>query len=281
MSLNVEIVTTPGLHDMLEDDSAPDRLVNQAISDFRATPWVAESDLADDFNEGLAQTDEAGPRAAWDAVRGWLRNEKRTVVDEVWQNVTVGVLWLQLPDAAGAESTLTIAETTGNELKATCDVPGIGGGISTSFKITGKVEHSAASTERCELSVKAKFQKIEVTRNGKFVDNVVQLVEWGDKTIDFIVDAPPAPPAGVVPVRSYWNPSKAPDDVIVTQDVSRETSWTMKVGLSVPKLGIDTSVSATNSFQRDVTYKWVLPGGKSYELALYPKTVAPYVWTVK
>jgi hypothetical protein len=55
----------------------------------------------------------------------------------------------------------------------------------------------------------------------------------------------------------------------------------MQAGLKVPKLGIDTAVSTTNSFQRDVTYKWVLPGGNAYELAMYPNTPAPYMWTVK
>jgi hypothetical protein len=62
----------------------------------------------------------------------------------------------------------------------------------------------------------------------------------------------------------------------------RAECWGRSVdaGLSVPKLGIDTNVSTTNSLERDVTYKWLLPGGNAYQLAVYSNSPAPYLWTV-
>jgi hypothetical protein len=72
--------------------------------------------------------------------------------------------------------------------------------------------------------------------------------------------------------------SKVDDLSTETVKVAAGTSWENTAGLTVNQL--DVSLSATVTYQQEVTYETSLPGGHDYVASLY-RAFPAYLWQVE
>ncbi|MBC2902196.1 hypothetical protein [Streptomyces cupreus] len=282
MGLKAEILTRPGLFDLAEDHH-PDVLYQTAVHSFLATPRVTgtevESDLMDEISRS-AETTEGG--FAWfTSVRRWLLREKHSIVDET-QMVELGAYWLTVPPVSGASGQIDVDSASAQNSAASFKLAGIGGGPEFTIKVYEGLSVTAATDKRIALSARGKIQTIAVTRGGERITTYPRLASLDKNHLKWEPNAalPPSPAAGVTPSQTTQYDASDGDPITATFEMAQGTSWEFGVDFKAETLGIEVKSTTRVSYESEVKFTHVLPGGGYYVAAHYPDIPAR-LWSLE
>jgi hypothetical protein len=273
----------PGLFDLLRADSPPDDDLREAAEDFLADPQVQDTDLAD-----LALSSSDDTAGVTFGLGDWWRNILYTfeplvftVEDVETKDVPIAAYWVTVPEVAGAKVTLTRTSGTSRERAASLKILGIGGGPTFTGEIALTDSFEADDSQKIELLVSATFERVRAQKRDDVLARFVRLasIDWNNTGITREPQQPPDPAGWGSPmtIRNF-HLSKVDDLSTESVKVAAGTSWENTAGLTVNQL--DVSLSATVTYQQEVTYETSLPGGHDYVASLY-RAFPAYLWQVE
>ncbi|MFE1443592.1 hypothetical protein [Streptomyces sp. NPDC058739] len=273
MGLKAEILTQPGLFDLLEKGHQPDALYQTAVHSFLATPGVTGTEIESHLTDEISQAAEATEEGfTWFAlVRRWLRREKHSVIDEETQMVELGAYWLTVPPASGASGHIDIDSKSAQNSAASFKFAGIGGGPEFTIEVYEGLSMPATTNKRIVLSAPGKIQTVAVTRGGERIATYPRLVSLDRNDLEWKPNAaqPPSPGVGVTPSETRRYDASDGDPITCTFKVAQGTSWEFGVDFKAEKLGIEVKSTARVSYESEVKFTYVLPGGGYYVAAHY------------
>ena len=286
MPVDIEITSTPGLIDPGTGQPVTGEPYESALDDFLSSRGVANTDVEVAARQTLLRAEEGTNEAAgwWDAIRYFFAPEIHNVVNTEEARVELAGYWLTLPDVPEAKVTLTVSVTDKNQRAMSVKIAGIGGGPTFELTVKSGLQHEAASQQRAVLATRGTFQRIQVTRGGQPIGEYARLVALDEENVEW--SYPPAAlpgPALLGPTGNtvgYDLRTNTSADK-VTLDITQGTTWDFSAGLKLPQLGgIEAGLSGQVSYERDVSYEYVLPPGRRYQATKYARFPV-YVWVAK
>ncbi|MFG2234957.1 hypothetical protein ACGFNX_34040 [Streptomyces sp. NPDC048723] len=284
MCLKAEILTQPGLFDLAKQDHHPDALYQAAVQSFLATPGVTGTDVESDLMDEISRSAEATEEGfAWfTAVRRWFLREKHSIVDEETQMVELGAYWLTVPPVSGASGQIDVDSESAQISAASFKLAGIGGGPEFTIKVYEGLSLTAATDKRITLSARGKIQTIAVTRGGERIATYPRLASLDKNHLKWKFNAapPPSPAAGVKPSQTTQYDASDGDPITATIEMAQGTSWEFGVDFKAEALGIEVKSTTKVSYESEVKFTYVLPGGGCYVAAHY-SDIPARLWSLE
>lgn len=283
MSVEIEITSTPGLINPRTGQPVTGEPDEGALNDFLSSRGVANTEVEVAARETLHRIRGGTEEAAgwWDAIRDFFAPEIHNVVDTEETRVELAGYWLTLPDVPEAKVTLTVSITDKSQRAMSVKIAGIGGGPTFELTVKSGLQHEAESQQRAVLATRGTFQRVQVTRGGKPIGEYARLVALDEENVEW--SYPPAELPGPAllgqPGSSVGYDLRANTSADkVTLDTTQGTTWDFSAGIKLPQLGgIEAGLSGQVSYERDVSYEYVLPPGRRYQATKYA-SFPVYVW---
>lgn len=284
MPIDVDITQQPGLSELIDLSEPPVGDMERALGEFRGSSGVAGSPLDDSLDQAIRDQAEATDEtiAWWDAVKRWARGQQVEISPPVQHPVALDALWLTLPDVPGAKVTVSSEDTKSRETSAALTIAGVGGGPTFNVEVKERIEFDAFQTELVTMTAPGTFEKVTVTKDGQVISEYARLIALDRHHVDWARVATPVPdPGGWGPPVDTKSFTQAASDGVTRKRLSlaRGTTWQVGGKLTVPQFGIDVSLGAKVTYQRDIEYATELPGGHDYLAASYTQFPA-YLWSV-
>ena len=189
---------------------------------------------------------------------------------------------MTFPDVPEAKVTLTRTSATSSETAASLTMLGIGGGPTFTNEIALTDSFEADDSQKVELLVSATFERVRAQKGNEELAEWMMLesMDWSNTGITRQPRQPPDPTGWSSAVQTRrFDLSAVNDPTTESVKVAAGTPWENKAGLSFEKLGLEVSLSAKMTYQREVNYETSLPGGHDYVASLYREYPA-YLWRV-
>jgi hypothetical protein len=165
---------------------------------------------------------------------------------------------------------MTSSSSKAKEVSASLSIAGIGGGPSFEMNVEEEVSFEGEADERAYLTVKAKFEKVDVLRSGQVVGTYVRLrsVEGDDSTWTRNEEHPPS--ASSLGARSE---SKEFDFTRThgssTQKITIAKGTSLALGVDLKLWGVGVKLGGNVTYRQDVSYANKLPAGHVYRASRY------------
>lgn len=285
MALKVDVTEEPGLHSILEqNENATSKELQPALDDFLATPGVANSEVEEDLKDKMHRHREtaAAGSGLGKSIRDWWFGEEHEVIATEQRAIELAAYWLTLPAVKDSKVSVSSSTTSSNEVSASFTIAGIGGGPTLKLDLKETVEFETTSPERVSLTSIGTFEKVEAKRLGEPIGTYVRLASIDRDHFDWSVEAAKQPDSNGLgsPTSSRgFELSKSPGTLTESLSIASGTTWELGIDLSLEKLGLSAKLGTKVTYEREVEYKYTLPGGKDYTASRYNSFPA-YIWTV-
>jgi hypothetical protein len=290
MSISVRVDTSPPLAELLsrpESTSQPDTLNH--VGEFLLSRGVAGSQL-DQEVRGLIE--ESGIDTSEGRTSEALRNKLRDLLHPVREKVlgsdqgtiTIGAYYLYRPAVKSAKVELDISHAQATTGTVSFKFPAIGGSGEATLTLTQEIHREVTQgSEIISVIVPAKFQRVQLTRDGLVLATYERLERILDNQTDWDFKPLKAPAAGEhrqPPVTVKYNQqSQKGGTTRVKTTVKAGTSWKLSTGVKLPTFGVDLGVDITGETVQEIALTYELPDGHVYVGEQF-KADPGYVWTV-
>lgn len=287
MSDDIDITSGRGLFDPDSGEPTATEPDEQALRDFLASNGVAGTAIETAAREAMVQAAQSvteGVFSWWPAVRRFFAPEIHTIVDTCMEPVEISGYWLTLPAVPDAKVTLSVAVTKTRQVAATLKVAGVGGGPTFQMAVRSGLQHEALSQQRAVLTAMGRFQRVQVSEDGKVLGEYARLVYLDKDNVEWSYPAAQVPAAAqlgpqVSSVGYDLTTNTSADEV--TDSVARDTTWDFSAGLSLPQFGgLTVGISGQVSYQQEANYEYQLPPGRYYRATRYA-SFPVFVWTLR
>ncbi|CRK56819.1 hypothetical protein [Alloactinosynnema sp. L-07] len=256
--------------------------------------------LFDDFidSSSVAGTALARELAALVAAHG----DDRGLVDDFWQYlyelfeprwhvkvreevvlVDVAAYYLLPAPAPGCTVSLTVSHARERDANATLKLAGIGGGGTTTLKLTDSYERKAAGVaEVFAVSVPVVIEEMEVRSGPGKGTRYLRTGDAGPPGVHGVASrsftAPPVPP-GVAELRTVDLTTSSTGSFSTSHDAAAGTAWEASIGLDLKSIGLEAELGYKGSYESTIKLDYELKVGRRYRSFAVASVPVP-VWTV-
>jgi hypothetical protein len=280
--VEVEITSEPGIIDPGSGEINESSPYDAALTDYLSSIGP-DSALGVQFRVAQRSTSEETSEGDWRAaVIAFFTGKQETVVETLNDSVDLAAYWLDVPPVEGAKTKLSVVQAKKTDATASFKIAGCGGGPRYTVELKGGISsYTTSRRRRVALRTEGRFQVIEVTKDGKFIDKYIRLVglnrsadTWTFE--EFSLDVSTLGTAHGGETLDYKNESGELEYQIT---INRGEEFKGSLGLKLPSIGLEATSEMTIGYQSAVTMTYTLPAGHCYRWDGYP-TVPVNLWTL-
>jgi hypothetical protein len=287
MSLRVEITKEPGLADLLNtNEPVSDAELRPQLEAFLKSNGVAGTPIEQSLREHTSREADLTEQAFgfWQSLKRWWKGQKQEVLATEKHPVVLEAYWLTLPAVADAEATVISTQASSNETSASFTVAGIGGGPTLTLEVKKGMEFDVKDPGRAVLTTLGTFEKVQVTdADGRVIETYARLTDLEKNNLNWSWQKGSLPDSGTWGAQESAEPFNFADmngSAIRELGIKSGTTWEIGGDLDLSQLGIKAHLGTKLTYERDVTYRYKLPGGHDYVATRY-KSLPTYIWTLQ
>lgn len=279
------VSTEPGLVALRASGEAVDDGTARALfDDFIGSSSVAGTPLAHDLATVVASLgDDRGlVDNFWHHLYELFEPRWHVKVREEVVPVDVAVYYLLPAPAPGCTVSLAVSHARERAANATVKLAGIGGGGTTTLKLTDSYERKTGSPEVFAVSVPIVIEEIEV-RSGP--GKGTRYLRTGDAQPPGAQGFSSRPFAaapvssGGAEVRTVDLTTSSTGSFSTSHEAAAGTAWEASVGLDLKAISLEAELGLKGNYESTVKLDYELQVGRRYRCFIVPSLPVP-VWTV-
>jgi hypothetical protein len=265
MTISAQVTRSPGLLDVLEFPAAI-----HAATRFAGEPAMQGSAFRAGLQEAIAEEQNLAFPAVFQWLRDWFAGYEEEVVGSAQIPLDVLSVDIHVPHVEGATATFRTVATEQEANSVTVTLFGVGGGAKHAVAFTMEDSIEVTACTRQTYTSPSTWELVEIVAGPDTGIRFPRLVEL-DRTLSESTTASISddPCEVATDDTTWWRTFDYREGAVSTGTpklvIERSDAWFGKVGLQMPKFGIDASVDTEVSRGGSIELEYSLPGGHLYE----------------